>query len=241
MWKKLALNASTVIAATPLVKEDLIRFWNIPRTMVKVIPAPPPTRTFTTNTLNPFRELDYCIYPAVFWPHKNHVTLVHAMKLLASSNPEFKCIFAGSSGTNQPSIRKLVKTLGLTATVYFVGHVSESQYGTILRDSKIVVIPSQFEALSLTVADALMLGKPVVCSDIPAFKLHEAKNLTYFVHDDPNDLAEKLRVILNAESRDDDWSWEIYSQQSKLNLIKYAKSFEDSYLQVLTPKRNSSS
>ena len=231
-WKKLATEAKIVMAASLFVKNDLTNFWGVPIEKIREMPIPPPTRTFKTQAHNPYRELSYCIYPAVFWPHKNHAILVHAMRKLLSSNPNAKCIFAGSSGTEEKKVRKLVRRLRLSDSIYFIGHVPESLYGEILRDSKAVVIPSLFEAMSLTVMDALMLGKPVVCSDIDAFKLHESNNVVFFDPKNSLDLASKLQIVFDCGAYQDDWSQEEYYKQNEKVVSNYAKSIEELYLQL---------
>jgi glycosyltransferase involved in cell wall biosynthesis len=232
-WKKLATEAKIVMAASVFVKNDLMNFWGIPIEKIRVIPVPPPTRTFNTQTINPYRELSYCIYPAVFWPHKNHFVLVHAIKKLLLSTPSAKCVFAGSSGSEEKKVRKLVRRLGLSDSIYFIGHVPESHYGPILRDSKTVVIPSLFEAMSLTVMDALMLGKSVVCSDIDAFKLHESKNVVFFDPKSSSDLASKLEAVFDCESYEDQWTHANYSKQNEKVVSNYVNFIERIYIEIV--------
>lgn len=233
VWKKLAVNAKMVMAASTIVQDDLIKFWMIEKSKICVVPVPPPTRTFECGTSNPFQKMEYLIYPAVFWPHKNHVTLVYALKELVAKFPNIKCIFAGSKGSEQSRIKKLVQDLDLTETICFAGHVPEELYGTLLRNSKAVVIPSLFEALSLTVIDALNLGKLVVCSDIPAFRLQDKADMIFFNPENHEDLCEKLEAISESAPYEKPWSLEAYNENCKQNLLDLVSHFESIYRSMI--------
>jgi glycosyltransferase involved in cell wall biosynthesis len=194
VWRSLALNAALVMAATSLVRDDLISKWQIKSQKIKIVPIPPPTRPVPTNDDGRYSHLDYFLYPAVFWPHKNHIALVEAMRILVLEHPTVHLIFAGSTGPEEKRVRKQVARYRLGSNIHFVGHVPDSDYGLILKESIGVVIPSLFEALSLTVADASYLGKPVLCSDLPFFKNQLADSLRFFNPYDANEIAEKMKA-----------------------------------------------
>jgi hypothetical protein len=81
-------KAFAIIVDEEAGKEDVIRFYNVRGEKVFVLPFIPPkmNRTGYTN----FKSLqdkykihsDYIFYPAQFWPHKNHVAILKAVRIL---------------------------------------------------------------------------------------------------------------------------------------------------------------
>ena len=231
-WKTLSKNAELVIVATPLVREDLIQFWKINAERIRIIPIPSPTRHILASQTTEYSELQYFLYPAVFWPHKNHAVLIRAMQILVAKYPHTHLVLAGASGPEERRVKRLVKALRLRDNVHFAGHVPESQFGTLIKESICIVIPSLFEARSLVVADAQNFGKPVLCSDLPCFKFHEESEVTFFDPNDALDLAEKMICRLNKAQKDTAPNNQL-SMKQDVNLFKFASDLSEAYKYAL--------
>jgi glycosyltransferase involved in cell wall biosynthesis len=232
-WRSLAVNATLVMAATSLVREDLISKWHIESQKIKVVPIPPPTRPVPENRNGRYAHLDYFLYPAVFWRHKNHIALVEAMRILILEHPNVHLVFVGTTGPEEKRIREQVARYRLGSNIHFGGHVPDSEYGLILKESLCVVIPSLFEALSLTVADARYFGKPVICSDLPFFKFLQTDDLSFCNPHDEKDIAKKMEMkLLNLKDTDirfDD-QLEVQHQEDLKNL---SFQFSDLYVSLI--------
>ena len=64
--------------ATDAVKADVEQFWSIPSDRVHVVPLAPVSFPATERPAS--RETDpLVLYPAAFWPHKDHITLINAI------------------------------------------------------------------------------------------------------------------------------------------------------------------
>ena len=192
VWRKLASEATVVMAANERVSSDLIKFWNIDPVRIAVTPIPPPTRKNFNSFRNEFAETPYIIYPAVFWPHKNHMLIVNAMTEVVANGNNLNCIFTGASGTNQKRIKKIVRMLRLEDHIHFLGHVPDDRFSALLHYAEATVIPSIFEASSLTVYDSINVGTQVLCSDIPIFREQCGNAVIYFDPYDASDLSEKI-------------------------------------------------
>jgi glycosyltransferase involved in cell wall biosynthesis len=73
------------------------------------------------------------------------------------------------NGPDRPRLEALAGELGITERVSFRGRVSDAELADRLSRCGVVVTLSRHEAFGMTVAEALVAGSPVVCSDIPAF------------------------------------------------------------------------
>jgi glycosyltransferase involved in cell wall biosynthesis len=83
---------------------------------------------------------------------------------------DMRLVIVGITGPETRKIRRLVSTLGLGARVSFLEGVSEPELQWCYRQCQAVVSPSTIEGFGLPIAEALLAGCRIVCSDIPAFQ-----------------------------------------------------------------------
>jgi glycosyltransferase involved in cell wall biosynthesis len=83
---------------------------------------------------------------------------------------DLKLLVIGIEGPETDRIRRLVSTLGLSGSTSFREGVSESELKWCYAQCEAVVCPSLTEGFGLPIAEALLAGCRVVCSDIPVFR-----------------------------------------------------------------------
>jgi glycosyltransferase involved in cell wall biosynthesis len=81
-----------------------------------------------------------------------------------------KLLVIGIAGPESRRIHRLVSTLRLDARVHFLEGLSEPELQWCYGRCEALVTPSITEGFGLPVAEALLAGCRVVCSDIPAFR-----------------------------------------------------------------------
>jgi glycosyltransferase involved in cell wall biosynthesis len=111
--------------------------------------------------------LEYLLYPANFWPHKNHAVLVRAFELYVrqAPNSRLKLVLTGGGGTERPHIVDAVRGAGLADRVVFAGFVSDAQIGALMRFSFGLIFPSLYEGFGMPVVEAMAAGTPILCSN----------------------------------------------------------------------------
>ncbi len=109
-------------------------------------------------------NVPYFIYPAITHPHKNHRFLI---ELLAGpwKNREEHLLFIGGEGRAHEDLVAHVVASGVSDRVHFTGHVGASDRDALIRGSRGVLFPSEYEGFGAPVAEAMALGVPVVASD----------------------------------------------------------------------------
>jgi glycosyltransferase involved in cell wall biosynthesis len=138
----------------------------------------------------------------VFWKHKNHETLIRAISQMVNRGERITCILAGAEGPQSKRCKRLIRNLSLENHIKIVGHLPDAEFGALISGSSCVVIPSLFEAASLTVWEAQIAGVPVACSDIPIFREQAGDSAAYFDPYDPTSIANVLtQVMINSEFR----------------------------------------
>ena len=94
---------------------------------------------------------------------KGYDYLIRAAALVREDLPGARIVLAGD-GPLRGRLGKLVSKLGLEDIVALVGH--RSDVGDLLAASDLVVLPSLWEGLSISLLEAMAAGKPVVTTSI---------------------------------------------------------------------------
>ncbi len=104
-------------------------------------------------------------------------------------------------GDLRPSYEKLVRELGITDRVKFLGRVSDDDLPGIYQSADVFVFPSTSgaEAFGLVALEAQACGVPVVASDLPGVRTVVANGETGFLVPprDVDALAERLKYLID--------------------------------------------
>ena len=213
IWAQKSAEARIVIAETSQVASDLIKHWSIDSGSIVIVPSPPPIRPSSINSNSNGR---YLLYPAAFWPHKNHARLIESIAALRSKGIDVKLILTGAKIGVFPSVERLTRKLGVEDLVDFRGHISDQEFESVLKGSIALVVPTLFESLSLPIWEAQRLGIPVVCSNTGALPHQVGDSALTF---DPLNVGEIASTILEI------WSDEKIRQTLSSNALLRSKNF----------------
>jgi glycosyltransferase involved in cell wall biosynthesis len=105
--------------------------------------------------------------------NKNILLVLQVFECLLQSRqiPEGAQLFiVGIEGPETPAIKKFIARSGLAERVVLLNGISDSELQWCYRNCSLVLAPSIVEGFGLPVAEALLAGCRVVCSDIAAFR-----------------------------------------------------------------------
>jgi glycosyltransferase involved in cell wall biosynthesis len=94
-------------------------------------------------------------------PAKNLPSLLHAMGILRQRRTDFRLRLVGD-GECRSETETLSASLGLNEFVEFAGRKSTNEVLQILAESAFTVVSSTHETFSVSAAESLMCGRPVV-------------------------------------------------------------------------------
>jgi glycosyltransferase involved in cell wall biosynthesis len=83
---------------------------------------------------------------------------------------DMRLVVIGITGPETRDIRRLVTLLNISERICFLEGVSEPELQWCYAQCDAVVAPSTTEGFGLPIAEALLAGCRIVCSDIPAFR-----------------------------------------------------------------------
>jgi glycosyltransferase involved in cell wall biosynthesis len=110
----------------------------------------------------------FLLYPANFWPHKNHARLFEALRLVRARRPGPRLVCSGVPGALLDERRQEAARAGVEDLVTFPGYLSEVELAALLRTCRALVYPSLYEGFGLPVLEAMACGRPVACSNAGA-------------------------------------------------------------------------
>ena len=81
-----------------------------------------------------------------------------------------RLLIVGIPGPDTPLIQACIRQSGLERSVVLLSGISDAELLWCYRSCELLLAPSSIEGFGLPVAEALLVGCPVVCSDIAAFR-----------------------------------------------------------------------
>jgi glycosyltransferase involved in cell wall biosynthesis len=141
-------------------------------------------------------EGDFLLYPANFWPHKNHTRLFEALRIHCQTHPDSKLKLV-CTGAPNPLMRTLEVAAEsiLPSGVVFAGYVSEGELATLFEACAAVIYPSLYEGFGMPVLEAMARGKPVLCSSVTSLPEVAGDAAIYFDPTDPGQIASAIDAL----------------------------------------------
>ena len=204
--------ARTVAVGSQWVKDDVAQSYGIDRRKIQVIPEGPQLQLAPRITSEKAEDVRnqyslparYIFYPAIMWPHKNHLRLLDALAILRREQGLVVSLVCTGTKHEEfwPTIERRIRDLNLAQQVHCLGFVPESDLRAIQQAACGLVQPSLFEASSLPIFDAWLEEIPVACSRATALPGQVGDAAILFdplnVHDIACAVAE---IMTSAETR----------------------------------------
>jgi glycosyltransferase involved in cell wall biosynthesis len=202
-------NATDLVVSSNDTVNHFKQFYNIPKSLrLHVLQFVSILDTSNTDEIEKVKALykipdNYFIVSNGFLKHKNHFTVLKALKVLKQRGHLVHIVFTGrmevyadSSYLNQ--LRNFIQENDLTQQVSLLGVIPRKDQICIMKYAKAVLQPSMFEGWNTTIEDAKSLQLPVIASAIAVHKEQLGEKGFYFDPEDENDLAEILIKYSNT-------------------------------------------
>jgi len=202
----LCKGAARIIVESQHVMNDVIKFTDADQVKVSVVIAPPPRAITDLNRADidcrsvkkKYNLPDkYLFYPAQTWPHKNHLSLLSAVQPLIERDDSLYVVFTGSKNKHYEKIRSEIHRLGLSKNFHFLGYIDYQDLPALYVLSKILVLPTLFESISIPIYEAFKLGVPVCCSNAVALPDQVGNAAVLFDPCDIEQIRDSILLLLN--------------------------------------------
>ena len=178
--------------APPLTHEKAVRIYNC------VEPEP---QRIVRSPIPAWQGQPFLLCVAQHRCNKNIVLLIKAFHRLlraSSISPTMKLVVVGIEGPETQRIRNVISELGLGPCVFLLQGLTEAELQWCYTRCEALVVPSKAEGFGLPVAEALLVGCRVLCSDIASLREIGGTHCHYVALgiDEEETLADAIRIIL---------------------------------------------
>lgn len=241
------LESDQIISSFEHVKTDVQKFYSVRDDKTTICPVYFNTDGFYTKSYTSRSKLvedfnipdEFILTPAASWPHKNHIGVLNAMKILKDRGRD---VFWVSTGAKQnyyfDEIEPKIKEFGLSNQVLFTDIISQENLIGLYKISKLVVIPTLYEAGSIPLFESMRFGVPVICSNVTSLPSTIGKHEYIFDPHNNEQLADMIERGLDDEDYRKNNISNSKSQIDYLSKINYESSILDAYKKALAYKQS---
>ena len=204
-YKKAIDGADAVIVSYDHVKIDIITYFNKPENKIHTVLLDMQDlwydniKSRNSKVLKKFNlPKKYLLYPASTWEHKNHLRLIDAIKQTNNSDINLICTGHQTNYYTQ-NIIPFIKELGLDYRVKFIGIVTDEELYELYHDCEAVIVPTLYEAGSFPLMESILMGIPVICSNVTSLPETIGDDRFVFNPFDVDDISNKIKKIWNDE------------------------------------------
>ena len=226
-----AQHADWLFTISDFTRSHLIGYYPeaAPRTIVVSSGAALPAKA-------PAREPgSYILYPANFWPHKNHERLLAAFALLRKDHPELRLILTGDDSIASETLQsRLVKA---APAVSVTGYVNDEELDRLMTGARCLVFPSLFEGFGIPVVEAMARGIPVACSRTTSLPEVGGDLACYFDPCDAASIADAVRKALVLRN-DPEFCSKLRQEAARFTFCQTARHILDALASPKTPAQS---
>lgn len=167
-------RATYIITPNQAGREEISFYYQIPPE--RFILAPHPTPKISLHQPTQMEEIlekyhlvreGYLFYPAQLWPHKNHVNLLYALKILRDEYKiSFPLILAGSDKGNRHRILSSAKEMEVDEQIHFLGFVPREDLIALYQGAFALTYLSLFGPENLPPLEAFVCGCPAIVARV---------------------------------------------------------------------------
>ena len=207
-WKKykISLEKSDIVISNSKITKNEVNKWA--NTSIDCIAYPGVSQDAYRSVKT--KKSNQIIYVGRLEANKNIHEIIEAISLI---DTKVRLVVCGT-GSQNDSLKRLANKKGVS--VSFKGNVTDEQKWIELKKSLFMVFPSSFEGFGMPPMEAMAVGIPCICSDIPIFKEVYQDNVEYFPEHDVLELSKKIEYFLKNKK--------ILSNNKEI-LIEFSKKF----------------
>ena len=141
----------------------------------------------------------FLVFPAVTYPHKNHLLLLDALARL-EDRPELRLVLPGAAGLGEDALVHAIHQRGLRDRVVRTGRVPDRDRDGLLRCADALVFPSRYEGFGAPVLEAMAVGTPVLAAATTALPEVVGSAGLLLDPDDGDAWAHAITAVLDDEA-----------------------------------------
>jgi len=177
-------NKASMIFIDSEIGKKYLKFYYEPKGTIVVIPHDVPVSLnvevsdrVQKDILKKFGVVKkFLFYPAQLWPHKNHIRILEANKILLKRGVDVQLVFTASSKSVnneygiESRLKRIARESGLDQNLIITGFLDDKEIITFYKNALAMIMPQLIPEPCLPYVESLGLKCPVIASDIPGIK-----------------------------------------------------------------------
>ncbi len=205
--KKVIDDSAKIIAGSDDTKNKLVKIYQAEERKIITIYAGTEKSYLTSKgreisdkerVLNSYNvRKPFLLYVGNAFPYKNLSVVLETLKLI---DKRVNLVYVSSRNVFVEKLIEEAKKLGVTDRLIITGYVPNDDLSFFYRSAECFVFPSLSEGFGLPGLEAMTSRCPVVCSNIEVFKEVYGEGALYFDPRSPEDLANKISLVLRNKN-----------------------------------------
>jgi alpha-1,3-rhamnosyl/mannosyltransferase len=198
-----ARRARAVITMTEYTRGTVVERLGVSPERVVVVPPALGSFDEVAGDLASTYAIDgpFFLYPAITYPHKNHVLLVRAFADVVALHPDAQLVLTGGPGPLEDAVRTVARERGVAHRLRRVGRIPRRHLMWMYRHATALTFPSLYEGSGLPVLEAMDHGCPVIAADATALpEVVAAAGMLVDPHD-PGEWTKAMLSLLEESPR----------------------------------------
>ena len=236
------LSQTTTVLSSPTPKPSPLCFTSFPPVSALLV-MQSRFRTLIARYETPEK---YFYAPNQFSIQKNHKVIIEALSLLVERGHDFHVVSTGRTADDRrpeyfPDLMREVERRNLTDRFHVLGVVPYADVTAFMRHCVAVVTTSLSEGWGFSVAEATLMGKSVILSDIAVFREQAPEFGVYFNPSNPQELAEHLAQAWRGYSVAIDFDRQKEAEKRRASaIVAFANEYENIVIETARRWRNRS-
>ncbi len=224
-------DSKKIITVSEASKKEILSVYQVSPEKIKVVYEAAIPVPVTDSDVAEVRQIyaitkPYIIFVGVMERKKNLVNLSRAFDVLKDKyNLNIQMVLAGKADPYYPEVIDEMQKIKYRKDLIFTGVVTDKEKFALYKGAKAFVSASLLEGFGLPGVEAMSLGIPLAVANTEVFNEVYDNGAIYFNALDPNDIAQKINLILsddkyrslianNAYSRAQYFSWDTAAQET---------------------------
>ncbi len=229
----------TIIALTNFEKKFLSNFCD--KQKIHVIPNGIDLEELNSVPEGLFRDkygigkTPYILYTGHLLKYKGLDTILFAIKrIIGTVKTDVKVVFVGD-GPYRNYLQKMANDLGLGSCTIFTGFLDRKSLISAIKGCSIFVMPSSYEAFSISTAEAMACQKPVIVTKAGGLCELGVDNKFMIKYGDINGLSERIEYLLEHPAEATRFGWKYYLVTSRqYSWDRVAEEHHNLYVSIST-------
>lgn len=236
-FERFARNATRIVLSSNSALKDFQMFapWSLEKARVISFVAQIPGDTFQRDPGYVCGKYNiperFILLPNQFWKHKNHETVIYALRIALKKYPELTIVCTGNTNESRDfnyfsKLLCLISSVGVRERMIILGLTPRQDLFSLMRQAVAVLQPSLFEGWNTTVEEVKSMGKQLIVSDIPVHREQNAPGAVYFDPKDSQSLSLSLLEVFKNGRPGSNLELEKAAKESlNIRTEQYGKNF----------------